>query len=69
MDIDNAIQERFAKWGAFLRKESASPILMVALTADRRIVITSCEDISDGTMHDVLVIAARSIAAGEVERA
>lgn len=66
--IDETISDRFRRWGRFLRRERATPLVVLGLrTGDNTLVVTTCEGTPDELIRDMLVAAAASIARGEVD--
>jgi hypothetical protein len=64
-----ATRDRFQRWGQFLGSQNATPILMVGLTGEDDLVITTIEDMSDKQISDLLVVAIRMMARGQHEQA
>jgi hypothetical protein len=56
LDIDAVIEDRFARWGKFLREQAATPILMVGLTRGpgSAFVVTTCEEMTDSQIEATL---------------
>lgn len=56
MNVDAVIEDRFGRWGKFLREQRATPILMVGLTAGpgSAFVVTTCEEMTDSQIEATL---------------
>lgn len=68
--IDQIITERFRGWGSFLRRQRATPILVLALRdADAKLVVTTVDDLPDHEVLAALRCAAALVEHGKVDNA
>ncbi len=67
-EINACITDRFERWGRFLRREGATPVLIVGLKVrDRRLTVSTVEDLSNEQIAEILMGVLVSLKAGAVE--
>jgi hypothetical protein len=58
VNVSEAIDDRFKRWGAFLRAQNATPLCVLGLKrSTNELVVTMCEGISDDETEDMLAAA------------
>jgi hypothetical protein len=68
-EINRIIQDRFRRWGGFLESQLATPIVLIGLrSADNRVIVTTCEEVTDEQILDCLLVAIAALEKGRVSR-
>jgi hypothetical protein len=65
-DIRLAIADRFERWGRFLARQGATPVVVLGYRhADGELVVTTLEEMDDRTIRDALLAAAALLSEGK----
>jgi hypothetical protein len=67
MNIDETVDERFTRWGAFLKQQQATPLLVLGLTKDRQLVLTTPAGGDDGLIVEMVAAALVMLKRGDNE--